>query len=84
MSKQKRLNRYLNNTRRLLFVDNQGLLQQGSLSSLDEQQYSDFVAKLNNFTQTQWRITAERRRFRWDMAILVDTMKRCHQAIKTQ
>lgn len=56
----------------ILFVDNQGLLQQGSLSSLDEQQYSDFVAKLNNFTQTQWRITAERRRFRWDMAILVD------------
>ncbi|MET6758423.1 RimK family protein [Pseudoalteromonas sp. NCIMB_1079] len=56
----------------ILFVDEQGLLQQGSLSSLDEQQYSDFVAKLNNFTQTQWRITAERRRFRWDMAILVD------------
>jgi glutathione synthase/RimK-type ligase-like ATP-grasp enzyme len=56
----------------ILFVDSQGLLQQGSLSSLDEQQYQEFVAKLNDFTQTQWRIAAVQRRFRWDMAILVD------------
>ncbi|KDC54440.1 RimK family protein [Pseudoalteromonas sp. S3431] len=56
----------------ILFVDEQGLLQQGSLSSLNEQQYSDFVAKLDNFTKTQWRIGAVQRRFRWDMAILVD------------
>ncbi|MBH0075470.1 RimK family protein [Pseudoalteromonas sp. SWYJ118] len=56
----------------ILFVDEQGLLQQGSLSSLNEQQYSDFVAKLENFTKTQWRIGSVQRRFRWDMAILVD------------
>ncbi|TMP02436.1 carboxylate--amine ligase [Pseudoalteromonas sp. S3178] len=56
----------------ILFVDEQGLLQKGSLSSLNEQQYSDFVAKLDNFTKTQWRIGAVQRRFRWDMAILVD------------
>ncbi|WP_165740704.1 RimK family protein [Pseudoalteromonas sp. Z1A6] len=56
----------------ILFVDEQGLLQQGSLSSLNEQQYSDFVAKLDNFTKTQWRIGSVQRRFRWDMAILVD------------
>ncbi|XQF90083.1 RimK family protein [Pseudoalteromonas espejiana] len=56
----------------ILFVDEQGLLQQGSLSSLNEEQYSNFVAKLNMFTQTQWRIGNVQRRFRWDMAILVD------------
>ncbi|WP_024600293.1 RimK family protein [Pseudoalteromonas sp. TAE56] len=56
----------------ILFVDEQGLLQQGSLSSLSEQQYSEFVAKLDNFTKTQWRIGSVQRRFRWDMAILVD------------
>lgn len=56
----------------ILFVDEQGLLQQGSMSSLNEQQYSEFVAKLDNFTKTQWRIGAVQRRFRWDMAILVD------------
>ena len=56
----------------ILFVDEQGLLQQGSMSSLSEQQYSEFVAKLDNFTKTQWRISSVQRRFRWDMAILVD------------
>lgn len=56
----------------ILYVDKQGLLQQGSLSSLSDEQYSDFIAKLNNFTQTQWRIGTVQRRFRWDMAILVD------------
>ena len=56
----------------ILFVDEQGLLQQGSMSSLNEQQYSEFVAKLDNFTKTQWRIGSVQRRFRWDMAILVD------------
>ena len=56
----------------ILFVDEQGLLQQGSMSSLSEQQYSEFVAKLDNFTKTQWRIGSVQRRFRWDMAILVD------------
>jgi glutathione synthase/RimK-type ligase-like ATP-grasp enzyme len=56
----------------ILYVDEQGLLQQGSLSSLTTEQYSVFVAKLNNFTQTQWRIGNVQRRFRWDMAILVD------------
>ncbi|KTF14408.1 RimK family protein [Pseudoalteromonas sp. 10-33] len=56
----------------ILFVDEQGLLQQGSLSSLNEEQYSNFVAKLNMFTQTQWRIGNVQRRFRWNMAILVD------------
>ena len=56
----------------ILYVDEQGLLQQGSLSSLNDEQYSNFVAKLNTFTQTQWRIGNVQRRFRWDMAILVD------------
>ncbi|KAA1155439.1 ATP-grasp domain-containing protein [Pseudoalteromonas sp. FUC4] len=56
----------------ILFVDEQGLLQQGSMSSLSEQQYSEFVAKLYDFTKTQWRISSVQRRFRWDMAILVD------------
>ncbi|MBQ4858187.1 RimK family protein [Pseudoalteromonas sp. MMG007] len=56
----------------ILFVDEQGLLQQGSLSSLNEEQYSNFIAKLNMFTQTQWRIGNVQRRFRWNMAILVD------------
>ncbi|WP_417668301.1 RimK family protein [Pseudoalteromonas tetraodonis] len=56
----------------ILFVDEQGLLQQGSLASLSEQQHTDFVEKLNEFTQTQWRVGKVERRFRWDMAILVD------------
>ncbi|TMP63814.1 carboxylate--amine ligase [Pseudoalteromonas sp. S1610] len=56
----------------ILFVDQQGLLQQGSLTSLSEQQYAAFIEKLNEFTQTQWRIGKVERRFRWDMAILVD------------
>ena len=56
----------------ILFVDQQGLLQQGSLTSLSEQQYAAFIEKLNTFTQTQWRIGKVERRFRWDMAILVD------------
>lgn len=56
----------------ILFVDEQGLLQQGSLASLSEKQHTDFLEKLNEFTQTQWRIGKVERRFRWDMAILVD------------
>ena len=56
----------------ILFVDQQGLLQQGSLTSLSEQQYTAFIERLNEFTQTQWRIGKVERRFRWDMAILVD------------
>ena len=56
----------------ILFVDQQGILQQGSLTSLSEQQYAAFIEKLNEFTQTQWRIGKVERRFRWDMAILVD------------
>lgn len=56
----------------ILFIDEQGVLQQGSLASLSTQHYSDFVARLIEFTQTQWRIGKVERRFRWDMAILVD------------
>jgi glutathione synthase/RimK-type ligase-like ATP-grasp enzyme len=56
----------------ILYVDEQGLLQQGSLNTLNDEQYSNFVAKLNTFTKTQWRIGTVQRRFRWDMAILVD------------
>ncbi|MBE0456283.1 RimK family protein [Pseudoalteromonas sp. KG3] len=56
----------------ILFVDQQGLLKQGSLASLNDQQHQDFVAKLTEFTQTQWRISSTQKRFRWDMAILVD------------
>lgn len=56
----------------ILFIDEQGVLQQGSLASLSTQHYSDFVARLSEFTQTQWRIGKVERRFRWDMAILVD------------
>ncbi|MEH6396091.1 RimK family protein [Pseudoalteromonas sp.] len=56
----------------ILFVDQQGLLKQGSLASLNDQQHQDFVAKLTEFTQTQWRISSTQKRYRWDMAILVD------------
>ena len=56
----------------ILFVDQQGLLKQGSLTSLNDQQQKDFVAKLTEFTQTQWRISSTQKRYRWDMAILVD------------
>lgn len=56
----------------ILFVDQQGLLKQGSLTSLNDQQHQDFVAKLTEFTQTQWHISSTQKRFRWDMAILVD------------
>jgi|TARA_R110001606_G_scaffold92017_3_gene204897 glutathione synthase/RimK-type ligase-like ATP-grasp enzyme len=56
----------------ILFVDEAGLLQQGSLASLNTQQHQDFVAKLTEFTQTQWRISSSQKRYRWDMAILVD------------
>ncbi|MGO2371975.1 MAG: RimK family protein [Pseudoalteromonas prydzensis] len=56
----------------ILFVDQQGLLKQGSLASLNDQQQQDFVAKLTEFTQTQWRISSTQKRYRWDMAILVD------------
>ncbi|NNG42951.1 RimK family protein [Pseudoalteromonas sp. NEC-BIFX-2020_002] len=56
----------------ILFVDHAGLLQQGSLASLNSEQHQEFVAKLNEFTQTQWRISDMQKRHRWDMAILVD------------
>lgn len=56
----------------ILFVDQQGLLKQGSLTSLDDKQQQEFVAKLTEFTQTQWRISSTQKRYRWDMAILVD------------
>ncbi|KPH64884.1 RimK family protein [Pseudoalteromonas porphyrae] len=56
----------------ILFVDHAGLLQQGSLASLNSEQHQEFVAKLNEFTQTQWRISDTQKRHRWDMAILVD------------
>lgn len=42
------------------------------MASLNDQQHQDFVAKLTEFTQTQWRISSTQKRFRWDMAILVD------------
>ena len=56
----------------ILFVDDNGLLQQGSLASLNATQHEEFVAKLTEFTQTQWRISGTQKRYRWDMAILVD------------
>ncbi|NMR24232.1 RimK family protein [Pseudoalteromonas sp. NEC-BIFX-2020_015] len=56
----------------ILFVDHAGLLQQGSLASLNSEQHQEFVAKLNEFTQTQWRISDTQKRHRWGMAILVD------------
>jgi len=56
----------------ILFVDHAGLLQQGSLASLNSELHQEFVAKLNEFTQTQWRISDTQKRYRWDMAILVD------------
>ncbi|MDQ9090598.1 RimK family protein [Pseudoalteromonas haloplanktis] len=56
----------------ILFVDQQGLLKQGSLASLNAEQHHEFVAKLTEFTQTQWRISSTQKCYRWDMAILVD------------
>ncbi|MCQ8876913.1 RimK family protein [Pseudoalteromonas shioyasakiensis] len=56
----------------ILCIDEQGRLQQGSISLLNCEQHSRFVEKLIEFTQTQWRISSSQRRYRWDMAILVD------------
>lgn len=56
----------------ILYIDDRSTLQQGSLSSLTQQEYKRFIAELTEFTQTQWRITDMQRRYRWDMAILVD------------
>ncbi len=43
-----------------------------SYASLNEQQRSDFSEALRDFTKTVWRIGARKKRYRWDMAVLVD------------
>ena len=56
----------------ILFVNELGKLNQGTLSSLTTEQQTVFVNKLTQFTQTQWRMSGSKRRYRWEMAILVD------------
>lgn len=43
-----------------------------ALSSLDTEQGSVLQQRLDNFTSTVWRSNKNRKRFRWDMAILVN------------
>lgn len=47
-------------------------LQRFSFSQLDELQRETFLAALDEFTRTVWRISTRKKRYRWDMAILID------------
>lgn len=47
-------------------------VDQLGIHALDEEQSARFQAQLNAFTQQVWRVSASRKRSRWDMAILVD------------
>ena len=43
-----------------------------SVTGLDGEQWQTFVRYLTEFTQKVWRVGVRRKRYRWDMAILVD------------
>lgn len=47
-------------------------IERFSFSSLNEGQRKIFIQRLEEFTRTVWRISEKRKRFRWDMAILID------------
>lgn len=56
----------------ILVSDHSGFIKQGSIAALNDAQFSEFVSQLNSFTESVWRISDKKRRYRWDMAILVD------------
>jgi len=56
----------------ILVFDDNGLIKQGSIAALNDEQFNEFVSQLNSFTESVWRINDKKRRYRWDMAILVD------------
>lgn len=56
----------------ILQCDEQGAVSQGTLGALSASQFTEFVAQLNSFTESVWRLSDNKRRYRWDMAILVD------------
>lgn len=43
-----------------------------SVTGLDDEQWQTFIRHLTDFTHKVWRVGARRKRYRWDMAILVD------------
>lgn len=47
-------------------------LERYSFSMLTEQQRKIFDVRLSDFIEKVWRLNAPRKRYRWDMAILVD------------
>ncbi len=58
-----------------LLIDNEGkirFLERYSFSSLDERQREVFKEKLSEFTSTVWKVETRKKKYRWDMAILVD------------
>ncbi|WP_404340272.1 RimK family protein [Pseudoalteromonas mariniglutinosa] len=56
----------------ILVADEQGYIKQGAIASLNAIQFGEFVSQLSSFTESVWRIKDNKRRYRWDMAILVD------------
>lgn len=56
----------------ILVCDEQGVVKQGTIASLDDTAFTEFVKQLSSFTESVWRIHDKKRRYRWDMAILVD------------
>ncbi|XOV77409.1 MAG: RimK family protein [Aestuariibacter sp.] len=47
-------------------------VQQQGIHALNDKQLEKFKAELTQFTQQVWRVSSSRKRYRWDMAILVD------------
>lgn len=48
------------------------ILEHYSYSQLNDEQRQQFLAELENFVRTVWRINPQKKRYRWDMAILVN------------
>lgn len=48
-------------------------IEKQSLQSLDEKAFKDFYIQLDIFTQQVWRTRSKTKKYRWDMAILVNS-----------
>lgn len=47
-------------------------IKKRSITTLSETEFSDFYAQLEKFTQQVWRSRTKTKKYRWDMAILVN------------
>ncbi|BBN80907.1 hypothetical protein PA25_08920 [Pseudoalteromonas sp. A25] len=52
--------------------DSRLLVEQGSITQLDEQQKSQFLRVVAKLSESSWRVGVKQQHARWEMAILVD------------